>query len=103
MTALGISLFVQLDVWRAVRSNGNDDEHDDFKIRMEQRMLKEMERAVEEKKAVTAKLIEAHNVLRKEKADVRAMHDHAPSQSGEQAGKVHAKTATFVNPLQEQD
>ena len=79
VAALGVSLFVQLVVLRAVSSNGDEDEHDDFKIRTEERQFQEMERALEEKKIVIVKLKEAHLVLLKEKADVKAMHDHTHS------------------------
>ena len=78
-TALGMSTLVQVRVWRAVRSDGDDDEHDDFKIRMEQRRQQEMEHTLERQKVVVAKLVEAHTVLSKEKADVKAMHDHTAS------------------------
>ena len=114
LVALGVSLFVQLEVWRAVRSNGDEDEHDDFKIRTEERQLQEMERAVEEKKIVIAKLKEAHLVLLKEKADVKAMHDHAhgdedqarqsqPDSDSDRATFENSDSdrATFENPLQE--
>jgi hypothetical protein len=74
--ALGVSLFVQVDVWRAVYSNGYENEDDDFKIRTEERQREAMKQALEEKDAVIAKLKEARLVLLKEKADVRAMHDH---------------------------
>ena len=100
LVALGVSLFVQLEVWRAVRSNGDEDEHDDFKIRTEERQLQEMERAVEEKKIVIAKLKEAHLVLLKEKADVKAMHDHAHGDE-DQARQSHQAlmpTGRFQTP-----
>ena len=104
LVALGVSLFVEQKVWRAVRSNGDEDEDDDFKIRTEERQLQEMERAVEEKKIVIAKLKEAHLVLLKEKTDVKAMHDHAHGDE-DQARRSHPDSdsdrATFQNPLQE--
>ena len=104
LVALGVSLSVQLKVWRAVRSNGDEDEDDDFKIRTEERQLQEMERAVEEKKIVIAKLKDARSVLLKEKADVRALHDHAHGDE-DQARQSHPDSdsdlATFENPLQE--
>ena len=104
MVALGVSLFVQLKVWRAVRSNGDEDEHDDFKIRTEERRLEDMKRAVEEQQIMIAKLKEAHLVLLKEKADVKAMHDHTHGDE-DQARRSHpgfdADRATFQNPLQE--
>ena len=102
MVALGVSFSVQVDVWRAVRSNGDEDEHDDFKIRTEERRLLNMKRAVEEQQIVIAKLKEAHLVLLKEKTDVKAMHDHAhPDQ--DQASQRHPDLdqVTHVNPLQE--
>ena len=37
VTALDMSMLMQVRVWRAVRSDSDDDEHDDFKIRTEQR------------------------------------------------------------------
>ena len=104
VVALGVSLFVQLKVWRAVRSNGDEDEHDDFKIRTEERRLEDMKRAVEEQQIIIAKLKEAHLVLLKEKADVKAMHDHAHGDE-DQARQSHpdfdADQRTFENPLQE--
>ena len=104
VVALGVSLLVQLDVWRAVRSNGDKDEHDDFKIRTEQRRLLDMQRAVEEQQIVIAKLEEAHLVLLKEKADVKAMHDHThgdEDQARQSRPDYDADRATFENPLQE--
>ena len=63
-----------------------------------------LERAVEEKKIVIAKLKEAHLVLLKEKADVKAMHDHTHGDE-DQARQSHpgcdADQVTFENPLQE--
>ena len=55
-TALGMSTLVQVRVWRAVRSDGDGDEHDDFKIRTEERQLKEMQQAIEKKVAAIAKM-----------------------------------------------
>ena len=101
--ALGVSLLVQVDVWRAVKSNGYENEDDDFKIRTEERSLEQMKRAVEEKQVVIAKLKEARLVLLKEKADVRAMRDHARHDE-DQANQSSSEpdVATFVNPLSEQ-
>jgi hypothetical protein len=87
-TALGMSVVVQVRVLRAVKSDGDDDEHDDFKIRMEQRRQQEMEHTLERQKVIVAKLVEARRVLSKEKADVKAMHDHM---------------ASYPNPLQRDD
>ena len=75
-TALGMSTLVQVRVWRAVRSDGDGDEHDDFKIRTEQRRREEMKQALEAQDLIIDKLIQAREVLSKEKADVKAMHDH---------------------------
>ena len=75
-TALGMSTLVQVRVWRAVRSDGDGDEHDDFKIRTEQRRREEMKQALEAQDSIIDKLIQAREVLSKEKADVKAMHDH---------------------------
>ena len=96
MIALGTSLLVQVDVWRAVVSNGDDDEHDDFKIRTEQRRQQHMGMALEHQKTVVAKLILAHEVLREEKLNVTAMHDHTLPK-GDQANQTKL---TFANPLQ---
>ena len=93
--ALGMSLLVQVRVWRAVTSDGDEDEDDDFKIRTEERRRVEMEQALEEQKVIIAKLREARVVLRKEKADVEAMHDHAEVREHD-----HAEVA---NPLQQED
>ena len=102
LVALGVSLLVQVDVWRAVKSNGNENEDDDFKIRTEERHLEEMKRAVEEKQVVVAKLKEARLVLLKEKADVRAMHDHARHDEDQASqGSSEPDAATFDNPLSE--
>ena len=84
-TALGMSMLVQVRVYRAVTSDGDDDEHDDFKIRTEQRWREEMKQALEAQDLIIEKLIVARAVLSKEKADVKAMHDH---------------TASYPNPLQ---
>ena len=105
VVALGVSLLVQVDVWRAVRSNGDEDEHDDFKIRTEERRLLNMKRAVEEQQIVIAKLKEAHLVLLKEKADVKAMHEHAHGNEDQARQQSHpdfdSDRATFKNPLHE--
>ena len=74
--AIGTSLFVQMNVWGAVRSTGDEEEDDDYKIRTEQRRLQEMKQLVEEQELIVTKLKEAHAVLRKEKEDVAAMHGH---------------------------
>jgi hypothetical protein len=80
-----MSVLVQVRVWRAIRSDGDDDEHDDFKIRMEQRRQQEMEHTLEMQKVIVAKRVEARTVLSKEQEDVKAMHEH---------------TASYPNPLQ---
>ena len=81
---------VQLDVWRAVRSDGDEDEDDDFKVRTEERQLKELKQAVEEKTIAIAKLKQARAVVDKEKADVKAMRIH------------REKEMVTENPLQDQ-
>ena len=96
MVALGASAWVQMDVWRAVRSNGDEDEDDDFKIRTEERRLEDIKRAVEEQQIVIAKLKEARSVLLKEKADVKAMHAHAHGDEDQAR-----QSQTFANPLDE--
>ena len=99
----GLSV-VQLGVWRAVRSNGDEDEDDDFKIRTEERRLEDMKRAVEEQQIMIAKLKEAHLVLLKEKADVKAMHDHThgdEDQARQSRPDYDADRATFRNPIHE--
>ena len=79
-----------------------EDEDDDFKIRTEERQFQEMERALEEKKIVIAKLKEAHLVLLKEKADVKAMHDHTHDDEDQaRQSRPDSNRATFENPLQE--
>ena len=94
-TALAMSLLVQVRVWRAVTSDGDEDEDEDFKIRTEERRRQEMKQALEEQEVIIAKLREARVVLRKEKADVEAMHDHAEVREHD-----HAEVA---NPLQQED
>ena len=104
LVALGASLLVQVDVWRAVRSNGDEDEHDDFKIRTEERRLEDMKRAVEEQQIVIAKLKEARSVLLKEKADVKAMHDHTHGDEDQaRQSRPHSDDdrLTIENPLHE--
>jgi hypothetical protein len=90
VAALGGALMVQLDVWRAVRSDGDEDEDDDFKVRTEERQLKELKQAVEEKTIAIAKLKQARAVVDKEKADVKAMRIH------------REKEMVTENPLQDQ-
>jgi hypothetical protein len=70
-TALGMSVLVQVRVWRAVTSDGDDDEHNDFKIRTEQRRQQEIEQALEEQKVIVAKLVEARAVLRRRRTSRR--------------------------------
>ena len=90
VAALGGALMVQLDVWRAVRSDGDEDEDDDFKVRTEERQLKELKQAVEEKTIAIAKLKQARAVVDKEEADVKAMRIH------------REKEMVTENPLQDQ-
>jgi hypothetical protein len=47
-------------VWRATRSDGDDDEHDDFQTRVEQRRQQEIEHTLERQKAIVARLGTAH-------------------------------------------
>ena len=83
-------------MWRAIRSDGDDDEHDDFKIRTEQRWREEMKQALEAQDLIIEKLIVARAVLSKEKADVKAMHDNEhPTIDAQDA----ADRTTFANPL----
>ena len=88
-TALGLGLLVELHVCRAVLSNGTADEHNDFKIRTEQRVLENARKVLAEKEALVAKLIEAHEALRKERDDVKAMHTHKQPASNEVSNPVH--------------
>ena len=106
LVALGASLLVQVDVWRAVRSNGDEDEDDDFKIRTEERRLLDIKRAVEEQQVVIAKLKEARSTKLKEKADVRAMHDHThgdedQARQSRPDSDSDSDRTTFQNPLSE--
>ena len=100
--AVVIPLLVQVNVWCAVKSDGDDNEHDDFKVRTEERQLAELERTVEQKKLLIEKLKEAHDVLLKEKKDVKAMHAHAhpDSDQASQEGSGHNRQG-FENPLQD--
>ncbi|MDA8639376.1 hypothetical protein N9L31_00235 [bacterium] len=88
-TALGVGMLVELYVCRAVASNGNADEHDDFKIRTEQRVLEDAKKVLAEKEALVAKLIEAHDALRKEKEDVKAMHNHKQPALNQESNPIH--------------
>lgn len=99
-SALGVSVVVQVQVWRAVRSEGEDGEHDDFKVRTEMRRMESMKKAVEEQETIIAKLREAHELLDKEKRDVRAMHRHEEDGEDPPAAKG-TERATSENPLQE--
>ena len=74
--ALGLSLLVQVRVWKEVRNNGSEEEHDDFKVRTEEKRLVEMRRALEEQQTIIEKLKAAHEVVSKEKADGEAMRNH---------------------------
>ena len=100
-TALGMSMLVQVRVWRAVRSDGDGDEHDDFKIRTEQRWREEMKQALEAQDLIIEKLIVARAVLSKEKADVKAMHDHdqPPNDAEDVTSRTDPNRTTFANPL----
>ena len=103
MIALAISGVVQVDVWRAVWSNGDEDEDDDFKIRAEERQLKQLERTVEEKRVTLAKLKEDRLVLLKEREDVKHMHDHAhPDGDQDNQERFDLDQAThYENPMLE--
>eukprot|EP01043_Picozoa_sp_COSAG02_P103775 COSAG02_NODE_39778_length_413_cov_0.624204_2_plen_111_part_01 len=74
--ALGISTVVQWLVWRSIHSGGENDEHGDFKIRIESRRLETMQHNIEEQKVISQKLKEAHELRLEEKKDVKAMHEH---------------------------
>lgn len=97
-TALAISTVVQARVWNIVRSDGKADEHSDFRIRTEARRLKSMESAIQEQRTILAKLHEAHELLEKEKLDVRTMHHHGDSTDGVEEQPMEA--LSFTNPLQ---
>ena len=88
---------VQFNVWRAVRWNGNDDEHNDFKIRTEERRWEKMKQELEKQATIIAKLKAAHVALKNEKEDVKAMHDHDQNKLEEGAAPDRA---AFDNPLQ---
>ena len=103
MIALAIAGVVQVHVWRAISSNGDDGEDDDFKIRMEERQLEQLERTIEEKRVIIAKLKEARLVLLKEREDVKHMHDHAHP-DGDQVNQERpnlAQASHFENPMKE--
>eukprot|EP01043_Picozoa_sp_COSAG02_P004177 COSAG02_NODE_107_length_36312_cov_45.037942_26_plen_103_part_00 len=93
-SALLVSVLVQIQVWRAVQSNGTDDEHDDFKIRTETRRLNSMQKAIEEQKAIIAKLHESHDILQQEKDASKAMYHHEEQET-------KSDTTKYENPLQE--
>ena len=103
MIALAIAGVVQVDVWRAISSNGDDGEDDDFKIRMEERQLEQLGRTIEEKRVIIGKLKEARLVLLKEREDVKHMHDytHGDKDQARQSPESDSDRATFENPLQE--
>ena len=103
MIALAISGVVQVNVLRAISSNGDEDEDDDFKIRTEERHLEQLERTVEEQRVTIAKLKEARLVLLKEREDVKHMHDHAHP-DGDQVNQERpnlAQASQFENPVKE--
>ena len=58
-----------------------------------------------EHEAVLKKLKEAHELVEKEKADVKAMHDHdQPTNDVEDAtSRTDLNQATFTNPLRVDD
>ena len=105
MIALAIAGVVQVDVWRAISSNGDEDEDDDFKIRMEERQLEQLGRTIEEKRVIIGKLKEARLVLLKEREDVKHMHDHAHPDGRDQVNQerpnLKAQASQFENPLHE--
>ena len=96
--ALAISLLVELQMWRAIHSGGKGTEHKDYKIRIEARRIKKKKNDLLEHEAVLKKLKEAHELVEKEKADVKAMHDHEhPTNDAEDVADPD-RTA-FTNPL----
>ena len=92
-----MALLVQVRVWLAVRSDGNDDEHNDFKVRTEERLLEQLKKSLEAKEALIAKLHEAHEILAKEKRDVQVMRNH------EDNAQLENKAAVTRNPLHDDD
>ena len=115
--ALGVSTVVQARVWRAIQGGRMQDEHEDYKIRVEARRLELKKQEVVKQEMILQQLEQAHEQMQKEQADVRAMHEHASkalesldgSQDGQgdedQARRSHlvpdSDRATFENPLQE--
>ena len=96
--ALAVSLLVELQMWRAIRNGGKDTEHEDYKIRIEARRIENKKRELLEHEAVLEKLKEAHELVEKEKADVKAMHDHEqPTNDAEDV--ADPDRAVFANPL----
>jgi hypothetical protein len=99
--ALAVSLLVELQMWRAIRNGGKDTEHEDYKIRIEARRIENKKRELLEHEAVLEKLQEAHELVEKEKADVKAMHDHdqPPNDAEDVTSRTDPNRATFANPL----
>ena len=99
--ALAVSLLVELQMWRAIRNGGKDTEHEDYKIRIEARRIENKKRELLEHEAVLEKLQEAHELVEKEKADVKAMHDHdQPTNDAENVtSRTDPNQTTFANPL----
>jgi cell division protein FtsI/penicillin-binding protein 2 len=99
--ALAVSLLVELQMWRAIRNGGKETEHEDYKIRIEARRIENKKRELLEHEAVLEKLKEAHELVEKEKADVKAMHDHdLPTFDAEDVtSRTDPNQTTFANPL----
>ena len=97
--ALGIALYVEMHVFRAVRSNGEDGEDQDYKIRTEARHLESMKKGVDEQEVILAQLREAREVQEKEKRDVWAMHHHENPAQGSATDSDAQSQTSFQNPL----
>ena len=62
-----------------------------------------MERALKEQKTIVEKLKEAHELLEKEKSDVRAMHNHSVGDLGDHTATADSDVSIFANPLIEDE
>jgi len=79
IAALSLSTLTQVNVWREVRTTGEDHEHDDYKVRTEEKHIEAMAKQLEHRREVVAKLKEAHALLEAERIEAFSTADEPRS------------------------
>jgi hypothetical protein len=115
LIGLAVSLIMEVHIVRSVASAGTDEEHEDYRVRMEARRLEAIRRALDVQASVVEELKEAHKEREQEMQELERMQHHEPSSPDAKAGSdvdadaaanpeageagVERDTQTFENPL----